>query len=632
MAEERQGSRLWLPWLQATPAPAEARAKVPSTESQSPTMPATTTTPAQKPPFRPPGSSTTQVAAPPQAQAPPRNEPQPSPTSRTTTRTVSPSHVATQSRAASKRRPPSRTSTQSQGATQPPSLSLATTQHQASSQPSSKTRTASETQPASQADPQPQSPLKWASQPAAQTSSTPSSSLSSSLTAIPAQSAGAVDQLPLPLEKLKPITQEVFEHPPLGSTEPPSSVSQEEPKAARSQSESQELLPESHPKAERTSENVLNAHPNEQPAPNSEATVPVTAPVPTSRAAMETLVAIRKSDSSFVNADRQKSDGNPQETIEGKEIVQEYRNKQKINGATEEPNQKTVTELLTAAPDSEKPTKMHPIVRFDKEQKQLEKEEVVSGEETIAATSSTTEKQTKTVISNVRDKNPVSESHRNPIISNMERAPLHKEIKEDISKFIRDISTQQPKHPLDDIPGSVITLSGENIGASMRLGAESSKREKAVHIFRGYKINPDETIESSSSGGEGSSKRRLEDPKTEDDHESKAYINSNVQGINNSIMFNSSVTERNPGVQLALSQREHVEPNKEIESLETTHKAEFNVTPAQKLTYEPSVRRRCLRGLFLEPNDSAPDNPDKPRHHGCRYVCKTCKDNKTDIL
>lgn len=45
------------------------------------------------------------------------------------------------------------------------------------------------------------------------------------------------------------------------------------------------------------------------------------------------------------------------------------------------------------------------------------------------------------------------------------------------------------------------------------------------------------------------------------------------------------------------------------------------------------VKRRCLRGLFLESSDSDPDDCSKPQRHGCRVgYSKKGKDNRTNIL
>ncbi|KAJ6336168.1 hypothetical protein OIU78_012720 [Salix suchowensis] len=177
------------------------------------------------------------------------------------------------------------------------------------------------------------------------------------------------------------------------------------------------------------------------------------------------------------------------------------------------------------------------------------------------------------------------------------------------------------KHPMGEKSISIVTLAGENRGATMNMGFESTRKDGSIHIHRGYKINPDESSEATTDG-EGSSKgRSSKDPLTKEPAR-KACINSNTQSVNNSMLFETSVSERNPGVQLNLSYIDE-EPSKNSSKpvhLET-RKAEFQVTPAEKLSYEPTVKRRCLRGLFMESSDSDLDNPEKPRRHGCRYDC-----------
>ena len=237
-------------------------------------------------------------------------------------------------------------------------------------------------------------------------------------------------------------------------------------------------------------------------------------------------------------------------------------------------------------------------------------------------------------IKTARTRSAFGESHQKTSMSSGEKVPLQKEIREDISKFVHNLGMEHMEHPIGEKPVSVVTLAGENRGATMYVGSESSRKDGSVHIHRGYKINPDESSEATTDG-EGSSRgRSSKDLLTKEDPARKAYINSNTQSVNNSILFETSVSERSPGVQLSLSYN-HEEPSKNSSKpvrLET-RKAEFQVTPAEKLSYEPKVRRRCLRGLFLESSDSDPDNPEKPRRHGCRYSCgQKRKDKDIGVL
>ncbi|KAJ6392169.1 hypothetical protein OIU77_026015 [Salix suchowensis] len=224
-------------------------------------------------------------------------------------------------------------------------------------------------------------------------------------------------------------------------------------------------------------------------------------------------------------------------------------------------------------------------------------------------------------IKTARTRYAFGESHKRKSMSNGEKVPLHKEIGEDISKLVHKLGMEHMKHPMGEKSISIVTLAGENRGATMNMGFESTRKDGSIHIHRGYKINPDESSEATTDG-EGSSKgRSSKDPLTKEPAR-KACINSNTQSVNNSMLFETSVSERNPGVQLNLSYIDE-EPSKNSSKpvhLET-RKAEFQVTPAEKLSYEPTVKRRCLRGLFMESSDSDLENPEKPRRHGCRYDC-----------
>lgn len=121
-----------------------------------------------------------------------------------------------------------------------------------------------------------------------------------------------------------------------------------------------------------------------------------------------------------------------------------------------------------------------------------------------------------------------------------------------------------------------------------------------------YKVNPDEIADTTSTDGEESSK--------ENEMENDSYINCNIQGINNSMLFNCSITERNPGVHLAsICDPDNVKKRKR----KKMNKVKVNIPQSQSST----IRKRCLRGLFMESSDSESNDPQKPRRHGCRHVC-----------
>lgn len=91
-----------------------------------------------------------------------------------------------------------------------------------------------------------------------------------------------------------------------------------------------------------------------------------------------------------------------------------------------------------------------------------------------------------------------------------------------------------------------ITISGENTGALMELGYSQAKH--GLYVNRGGKVHHGHESGSTWSGNEGekqdSNQKAMETPV-------RASINSNVQGVNNSILYNTSCTHHHPGVHLS---------------------------------------------------------------------------------
>ena len=116
----------------------------------------------------------------------------------------------------------------------------------------------------------------------------------------------------------------------------------------------------------------------------------------------------------------------------------------------------------------------------------------------------------------------------------------------------------------------------------MNVGAEPARKNGSIHIHRGYKLNPDDST-GATTDGEGSTEGRRSKNPPKEDPVTEAYVNSNTQSINNSVVFDSSVNEQSPGVHLSLS-HDLAEPNKPSGELEPPqiHRANFSVTFAQK--------------------------------------------------
>ncbi|CAN6539362.1 unnamed protein product [Malus baccata var. baccata] len=173
-----------------------------------------------------------------------------------------------------------------------------------------------------------------------------------------------------------------------------------------------------------------------------------------------------------------------------------------------------------------------------------------------------------------KDRSTSRVSNQKMVSLTVEQAPLHKEIKEDALEMNKLATEDQ----MLEKPVSVVTLSGENRGATMHNSSEPENGEEFMPIHRSYKTNPDDSLEATTDGEESSEGENFD--QTSKDHQRIAYVNSNVQGINNSVVFYTSVAERNPGVQSVFSQKpaESIKPNGKSEPLET-HKAEIIKTP-----------------------------------------------------
>ncbi|CAA2986387.1 Hypothetical predicted protein [Olea europaea subsp. europaea] len=105
---------------------------------------------------------------------------------------------------------------------------------------------------------------------------------------------------------------------------------------------------------------------------------------------------------------------------------------------------------------------------------------------------------------------------------------------------------------------SMITLAGDNKGAVMEL---SPSRNKNYSITNPQSLHKNGNLakpegEKSSSHEEGrSNKEKNKKAMAMQSPPTTAYVNSNVQGVNNSIFFNSSSTHQNPGVHLSINRK-----------------------------------------------------------------------------
>ncbi|GMH16205.1 hypothetical protein Nepgr_018046 [Nepenthes gracilis] len=501
MEDQRQQFRFRLPWL--PPAPAAVRPPVEGGRV------------ASRPPFRP------AEAAPPTSPSQPPPPPDQAPLS---TVPASPSHAAPPSPAATQPALPSQIAPQARATSQPPSPSRVTSQPQ--SPP--------ELAPKSLSTPLLSSQLR-------QSESTP---LLSQIEPLVQPTAG-----PSSPPKIQNATQNESQHPKVSDQNSPPVLLQQQPSKPET---TQPFIQETKPKVDYKEKpqtkiddnqsHVVAEHPSQVLGNN-------TADTPPSAAAAETLALPQKLHLSSATGMNLKAIPEAERKLDDAQVkkveqqVIETATKDQFEG---EPKQKAETHFTKQE---------HGI----DEQGQLPNEEILDKKQ-VLPTSGARRKLMETMIPTYPK---VSRLLPKPITAPPMggNACLPNEVKEDITKFVHKLGIGQAKQPLDDKPYSIITLAGENKGATMNLGLEPVKREGSIHIYRGYKIKPDESV-NTTTDEEGSSKRgKSGEQKAEEDKATEAHINSNAQGINNSLVFSSSITETNPGVKLVHS-RSPTEPVK----------------------------------------------------------------------
>ncbi|KAL3349261.1 hypothetical protein AABB24_022410 [Solanum stoloniferum] len=117
-------------------------------------------------------------------------------------------------------------------------------------------------------------------------------------------------------------------------------------------------------------------------------------------------------------------------------------------------------------------------------------------------------------------------------------------------KSVTDSSTKFEK-----LPRRLVTLIGENKGAIMLLKPNSTKKSYTTSNVFGGKS---QTVGKKEEGNtvEGDQKKKKEDQSDMNSmemEESTMFINSNVQGVNNSILDESSFTDHDPGFHIFFS-------------------------------------------------------------------------------
>ncbi|XP_010255190.1 PREDICTED: vegetative cell wall protein gp1-like [Nelumbo nucifera] len=267
-----------------------------------------------------------------------------------------------------------------------------------------------------------------------------------------------------------------------------------------------------------------------------------------------------------------------EERKDEKKSIQELRTEDKsIAPVDEEPKQQTTVELHSMASRSITASKGPSRIAPQAEKKQLEKQAVPDKKKIAMAGFKGREK--KAVAMKTKERSLDNELHLKPTTSKSERTPLHKEIKEDVSRFVHKLTMGYPKQSIDEHPASIITLAGVNRGAAMHMGTELENTDEAVPIQKGYKLNQDDQGEGTDDG-EDTPDASSDDPEMGEDALSTTFVNSNAQSINNSLLFDSSFYESNPGVRIVHHHNKPMDTvnlNTETKSYEA-HKTSFNIT------------------------------------------------------
>ncbi|XP_055814978.1 extensin-like [Solanum dulcamara] len=137
-----------------------------------------------------------------------------------------------------------------------------------------------------------------------------------------------------------------------------------------------------------------------------------------------------------------------------------------------------------------------------------------------------------------------------------ELPPKHSKMNEKSAMDNKKVSTKFEK-----LPRRLVTLIGENKGAIMVLKPNSTKKSytttTTTNVFGGKSQIVGKKEEANTAEGEmGSKKKNKEDQNdmnTMEMEESTLFINSNIQGVNNSILDDSSLTHHDPGFHIFFS-------------------------------------------------------------------------------
>lgn len=135
-------------------------------------------------------------------------------------------------------------------------------------------------------------------------------------------------------------------------------------------------------------------------------------------------------------------------------------------------------------------------------------------------------------------------AHNSGVAGNWKREPTKKDKSTGGKKLLSDS---------EDFGMRVITLAGENKGAVMEL--TTSHKKTHSHNLDEKKKNGKSGFQSNSESGEEGKHNDDKEAKAVQSQPMTAFLNSNVQGVNNSILFNATCRFNDPGIHLSLTRK-----------------------------------------------------------------------------
>nr|XP_009794985.1 PREDICTED: proline-rich receptor-like protein kinase PERK2 [Nicotiana sylvestris] len=150
---------------------------------------------------------------------------------------------------------------------------------------------------------------------------------------------------------------------------------------------------------------------------------------------------------------------------------------------------------------------------------------------------------------------PEKEPKRAPLVEETKKLMLGQEATGNSSKMNGKATTDNKKvTELKILPRRLVTLTGENKGAIMVLSPNSTKKSY-TNGFGGKSQTVGGNKEEGQTHVKGSNKKKEDQSEMNamEMEESTLFINSNVQGVNNSILDDSSLTHHDPGFHIFFS-------------------------------------------------------------------------------